>query len=272
MKKIFLILLFFDILITLKAQDGVVDQEISNISGIYNLDVATSNYKFVFLEDNNFYFISNTSLKKTFVYGKYTIEGEKVNFPVMDIDKIKKDALFSVKKGLMGRSRQFNVDVIVYIDPYEYYTYPYQKKYDIAHCIGKVNQYYKNKNKKLLLIVPGRIGTSSPELGVPVVFSNISEFHVICEVAYSKTGYQPELSFGSHMFQDLVEADMIYCAIMENQNTIAFHPEKLKNIENQLTAILPEEGNIKDIIGVYEVDSMNLRFYYDMEQSYCICI
>ena len=199
-------------------------------------------------------------------------EGEKVNFPVMDIDKIKKDALFSVKKGLMGRSRQFNVDVIVYIDPYEYYTYPYQKKYDIAHCIGKVNQYYKNKNKKLLLIVPGRIGTSSPELGVPVVFSNISEFHVICEVAYSKTGYQPELSFGSHMFQDLVEADMIYCAIMENHNTIAFHPEKLMKNENQLTAILPEEGNIKDIIGVYEVDSMNLRFYYDMEQSYCICI
>ena len=43
-----------------------------------------------------------------------------------------KDALFSVKKGLMGRSRQFNVDVIVYIDPYEYYTYPYQKKYDIV--------------------------------------------------------------------------------------------------------------------------------------------
>jgi hypothetical protein len=79
MKKIFLILLLINQL-NLIAQDEAVEQEIPNISGIYNLDVATSNYKFVFLEDNNFYFVSTTSLKKTFVYGKYTIDGEKVNF------------------------------------------------------------------------------------------------------------------------------------------------------------------------------------------------
>jgi len=79
MKKIFLILLLLNQL-NLIAQDEAVEQEIPNISGIYNLDVATSNYKFVFLEDNNFYFVSTTSLKKTFVYGKYTIDGEKVNF------------------------------------------------------------------------------------------------------------------------------------------------------------------------------------------------
>lgn len=79
MKKIFLILLFLNQL-NLIAQDESEGQEIPSISGIYNLDVATSNYKFVFLEDNNFYFVSTTSLKKTFVYGKYTIDGDKVNF------------------------------------------------------------------------------------------------------------------------------------------------------------------------------------------------
>ena len=199
-------------------------------------------------------------------------EGEKVIIPEFGPEMIKKNALFCVKKGLMGRSRQFGADIVVYVDPHQYYTYPYQKKYDIAHCIGKINQYYKNKGKNLLLIVPGRIGTSSPELGVPVVFSNISEFCVICEVAYSKAGYQPELSFGSHMFQDLVETDMIYCAIMENQNTLAFHPERLKELENRLGILLPEEENLSEIIGVYDVSEKNMQFYYDMEQSICICM
>ena len=80
MKKIFLILLFISNLYLISQNDYEVINEKPSISGIYNLDIATSNYKFVFLEDNNFYFVSNTSLKKTFVYGKYIIDGEKVNF------------------------------------------------------------------------------------------------------------------------------------------------------------------------------------------------
>lgn len=80
MKNIFLILFLLKSICIYAQEDLDANTEVQSISGIYNLDVATSNYKFVFLEDNNFYFVSNTSLKKTFVYGKYTIEGDKVNF------------------------------------------------------------------------------------------------------------------------------------------------------------------------------------------------
>lgn len=80
MKNIFLILFLLKSIYIYAQEDLDANTEVQSISGIYNLDVATSNYKFVFLEDNNFYFVSNTSLKKTFVYGKYTIEGDKVNF------------------------------------------------------------------------------------------------------------------------------------------------------------------------------------------------
>jgi len=80
MKKIILILLFIKNTLIFSQNDSESFNNQYKISGIYNLDVATSNYKFVFLEDNNFYFVSNTSLKKTFVYGKYIIEGDKVSF------------------------------------------------------------------------------------------------------------------------------------------------------------------------------------------------
>lgn len=73
----------------------------------------------------------------------------------------------------------------------------------------------------MLLMVPGRIGTSSPELGVPTTFADISEFEAICEIEEKKAGYNPELSYGSHIFQDLVEAEILYTAIFSNEKTLA---------------------------------------------------
>ena len=75
----------------------------------------------------------------------------------------------------------------------------------------------------MLLMVPGRIGTSSPELGVPTAFSDISEFDAVCEIADSKVGYNPELSYGSHFFQDLVESGILYNAIFENEKTVVYN-------------------------------------------------
>ena len=82
-----------------------------------------------------------------------------------------------------------------------------------AQAVGAINRYYRNQGKRVILLAPGRLGTSSPELGVPVAFAEISGFSVLCEVSDSRAGYMPELSYGSHMFQDLVEADILYCAL-----------------------------------------------------------
>ena len=109
--------------------------------------------------------------------------------------------------------------LIVYVDPVKYYSMPYQDKDKVAKTIGKVNWEMRGKGKHLLLMVPGRIGTSSPELGVPTAFSDISEFDAVCEIADSKVGYNPELSYGSHFFQDLVESGILYNAIFENEKS-----------------------------------------------------
>ena len=104
---------------------------------------------------------------------------------------------------IRDRSKEEPIDYIVWVDPQKYYEYEYAKKPDVARLISRINQHFEDTDKKLMLLVPGRIGTSSPELGVPVVYAEISQFSAICEVAYGKAGYHPDLSYGSHMFQDL---------------------------------------------------------------------
>ena len=169
----------------------------------------------------------------------------------------------------MGLSKISKLDLIVYVDPVAYYNMPYKEKYSVAKTIGKINWHYRNQGKHMMLMVPGRIGTSSPELGVPTVFSEISEFDVVCEIEEAGAGYNPELSYGSHFFQDLVEADILYTAVFNNEKTLRFAPEKLKGLRNLLEEI---EGQSRrnDVVFVYDVSSCKCELYNDIRNEHLL--
>ena len=174
----------------------------------------------------------------------------------------------------MGMSRKNTIDTICYVDPRKYYEYPYAQKSSIPRIISDVNTYCKNNDKTAILIVPGRIGTSSPELGIPVVFADISHFTAILEEAYSEVGYMPELSFGSHMFQDLVEAEIYYGALFENEKKLEFNQDMLYNQPNILKDINPNlSEEIYQMIQVIDFDENNkAELYHDMNKDETLCI
>ena len=172
-----------------------------------------------------------------------------------------------------GMSRKNEIDTICYVDPHRYYEYPYAQKSSIAHVINDVNAYCKENGKTAILIVPGRIGTSSPELGIPVVFADISYFSAILEESYSEVGYMPELSFGSHMFQDLVEAEIYYGALFENEKKLEFNKDMIydhKNILKDINPNLSEE--IYDMIQVIDFGEDKAEFYHDMNKDETLCV
>lgn len=130
---------------------------------------------------------------------------------------------------------------------------PYQKKYEVVQAVEAVNDFYKGSGKNLLLMTPGRVGTSFPELGVPVAFRSISNFSAVCEVSDSRAGYMPELSYGSHMFQDLVEAQILYRAIYNDRRTLAYHAELFGDIPDRFIQICPDCPELAGMIHVREV-------------------
>ncbi len=191
------------------------------------------------------------------------------------IPQIKADqTLFRVHRSFMGNSAKLSVDVIVWIDSRGYFDYPYTKKSTIAGIIGQINRYYKNTGKKLMLVSPGRIGTSSPELGVSVSFSDISNFSVLCEYEDAEIGFTPELSYGSHFFQDLVEAEMFYIAVMNGKSNEkgTFQKNFWAGKESVLSIILPSQENPFDIVRVYEADEGKpLELYADLKNGTVVC-
>ena len=184
-----------------------------------------------------------------------------------------KNVFFHIKESSMGMSRKNTIDTICYVDPHKYYEYPYAQKSSISRVISDVNTYCKNNDKTAILIVPGRIGTSSPELGIPVVFADISHFSAILEEAYSEVGYMPELSFGSHMFQDLVEAEIYYGALFENEKKIEFNKDMLFDHQNILKDINPNlNEDVYDMIQVIDFDEDKAELYHDMNRDETLCI
>lgn len=179
--------------------------------------------------------------------------------------------MFKVNRTFMGNSAKVGIDVVVYIDSQGYHEMPYNRKSMIANLVGKVNQYYKSSGKKLMLISPGRIGTSSPELGVTVTFSDISNFSVICEYEDSEIGFMPELSYGSHMFQDLVESEMFYVAMMDKHNNI-FNKDFWREEESLFSAILPDVANPSNIVRVFEAGAQKpLNLFADFKNENVTC-
>ncbi|MBR1507948.1 MAG: phosphoenolpyruvate synthase [Eubacterium sp.] len=163
----------------------------------------------------------------------------------------------------MGISKTSTLDLIVYVDPIKYYELPYKEKDLVAKLIGKINWHYRDMDKHMMLIVPGRVGTTSPELGVPTSFADISAYDIICETEESRAGYNPELSYGSHIFQDLVEAEILYTAIFQGEKTKHYSPEKLENSKDVIDEF--DYSKVLDgVVHVYDVSNQKCEVYNDI--------
>ncbi|MCD8326647.1 MAG: PEP/pyruvate-binding domain-containing protein [Lachnospiraceae bacterium] len=179
------------------------------------------------------------------------------------------DIFFSLKDSSMGNAREQKIDAVIQIDPIGYYHYPYNKKTKVAEAVRQINLYYQKQGKHPLLMTPGRVGTSSPELGVPVTFAAISGFAGICEISDSRAGYMPELSYGSHMFQDLVEADIFYSAVWNDKRTLVYREDFFRDLKNVFAEICPEFESLFEMFWVTEPES--LYYWNDVKSGQTLC-
>ena len=120
-----------------------------------------------------------------------------------------------------------------------------------------------------MLVGPGRWGSTTPSLGIPVHFSELCNMKVICEYSSKKEGFMPELSYGSHFFQDIVESEIFYVAIFDGYQDVVFNPEHILREENLLTSFLPESGQFEDVIHIAKTSGMEI--YSDIVTQKLLC-
>lgn len=190
--------------------------------------------------------------------------GRTVKIPEL---KDAKDCFFSSKGGFMGGSVRLPIDYVIFINVNAYLKLNDQGKYEVARQIGHINRYMKGKNA--MLVGPGRWGSTTPSLGVPVHFTEICNAKVLCEYASKKEGFMPELSYGSHFFQDIVESEIFYVAVFDGYRDVVFNPDRILRKENLLTSVLPAAGQLKDVIHI--ADTAGMEIYSDIVTQKLLC-
>lgn len=179
--------------------------------------------------------------------------GKPVAMPRLDDPN---DCFFYGKGNFMGGNVRLPIEYVVYIDGRKYLKLHEQDKYAVARQVGCLNAALKGKS--VLLAGPGRWGSTTPSLGVPVHFSEMCNMAVICEVASQKDGFMPELSYGSHFFQDLVETGIFYVAIFAGRADVAFNPPYILTRDNMLAEFSPDSGAYAGVIHVANTEGMEV--------------
>lgn len=177
---------------------------------------------------------------------------------------------------VIGRSRVIPIDYLLYVTPKEYSALPEREQYRVARLIGEINKRLEaNKQKKnLMLIGPGRWGSTTPTLGLPVSFTEINNAVAICEVLALRDNLVTEVSLGTHFFNDLVEVDMLYMALTSGDDGAVLDAHYLNSAKNRLAALLPEAVRYEKIIRLIDPGMSShehLLLHADvMKQTVCL--
>lgn len=142
---------------------------------------------------------------------------------------------------------------VVYVDLEGYSQLPDQTAMrDVGRAVGRLNKLLPKR--QFILVGPGRWGSRGDiKLGVPVTYSDINNTAMLVEVARQKGNYLPELSFGTHFFQDLVEATIRYLPLYPDDPQTIFKELFFQRSRNVLGEVLPEFAHLADTLHVIDV-------------------
>jgi len=149
-----------------------------------------------------------------------------------------------------------NIQYILYIDPKSYAGIPdISIKKTLGRVVGRINEHPHVANSRVLMMGPGRWGSGNIDLGVNVSYADIDNTAVLVEIAREEAGHVPEVSYGTHFFQDLVEAQIIYLPIYPDDPQCEFNREFFEQAPNVLTSLLPDAKKFEDLVHVIDLPS-----------------
>ncbi len=179
---------------------------------------------------------------------------------------------------VVGHSLATVIDRLIYVVPAAYSQMSMSQRYSVARAIGRLMHLDPpGQQRTIMLIGPGRWATSMPSLGVPVSFAEINTASVICELGLMHEGLLPDVSLGTHFFNDLVELDMLYLAVSPGREGHEWNDAFICQQPNQLSLLDPSSSAFAGAIWVVDaarlthggglllnVDSMKQRgvFYW----------
>ncbi len=190
-----------------------------------------------------------------------------------DIDE--KDVIFTARR-FVSNGWVPDISHIVYVVPEEYVKLNTREDMlRVGRAVGQLNRVLPKR--KFVLLGPGRWGSRGDiKLGVSITYADINNTAMLIEIARKKGDYVPDLSFGTHFFQDLVEANIRYLPLYPDDENIIFNDEFFLGSPNTIQDLLPEFSDLANCIRVIDVSAVTegkkLKVYLNADQEEAMAV
>jgi hypothetical protein len=146
-------------------------------------------------------------------------EGDEASIPA---ELPEKDIIFSTPR-MVPHGAVKGIHYVLFVKPDNYFGLPSQaERTRLERAIGQLNLALKDQT--FICVGPGRWGTSTPDLGVHVAYGDIYNTRALIELSGQSVGTSPEPSFGTHFFQDLMEAKIYPLAVyLDDRDAVFAH-------------------------------------------------
>jgi hypothetical protein len=167
-----------------------------------------------------------------------------------DIDP--KNIIFATRR-MVPRGSVYGIRYVLFVTPEGYFSLPSQaERSRLERAISELNKLLKSDG--FICVGPGRWGTSTPDLGVHVVYGDIYNTRALVEISGKGVGTAPEPSFGTHFFQDLMEAHIYPLAVYLDDPDAVFNQEFFNDSPNHLADFISPEGSLLNCLRLIDVE------------------
>lgn len=172
--------------------------------------------------------------------------------PSIPQDLPEESVVFSASKFVSNGDIR-DITHIVYVDPQGYSELGERADLlRVGRVVSKLNRLLPKR--QFILMGPGRWGSRGDmRLGVNINYSDINNTAVLIEIAMQQGNYLPDLSFGTHFFQDLVEASIQYLPLYPDSDDVVFNARFFTRSPNILSQLLPKYESLSSTVKVIDV-------------------
>ncbi len=176
------------------------------------------------------------------------------------------DVIFSTK-GVIPQGYVNKIEYVLFVPPEGYHALPTpEARTALVRAIGRLNAALAGK--VFICVGPGRWGTTNPDLGVCIGYADIYNTRALVELSGQGIGIAPEASFGTHFFQDLVEANIYPLAIPIGDEGVLFNRKFFYETPNRLERVLPNgEASLAESLRLIEVADFSAQNRLDLAMS-----
>jgi hypothetical protein len=186
----------------------------------------------------------------------------KEETPVLLPEKIAdEDIIFSTKR-MVPRGSIPRIDYVLFVSPGYFSIESQAERNKLERSIGLLNAKLEDEN--YIAVGPGRWGTSSPDLGVHIGYADIYNTRALIELSGEGVGTAPEPSFGTHFFQDLMEAQIYPLGIYLDDEDVRFNEAFFYNTPNHLKEWITADKNLLKCLRLIKVSDFRPEHYISL--------